>query len=573
MRTKSKTPKEPTANETQLAKRESDKIVEAMPAIEKALIGGDLAALNPDQRIAFYHSVCNSLALNALTKPFIYVTLNGKLQLYATKDCAEQLRRRDCVSTAILSEGIDETRTIYKVKVKAMMPNGRTDEGSAAISIIYPDEYKDRDGWKKHPHAGKMILGEELAGIVMKTETKAKRRATMSICGLGIPQDDDLSYNGDEPRIIGQVVTETRPEQSRQERTEANELTSMKEMLADVERQASDAEVQGNQAAAEDAYARAEDLRARIARVESGEATTKDVRGGPPLPPPPQPRADKDVGDEVTAENWVEIRSHIGTAAGPLGKKLGDLMGPEVSYATTHSYIQYFREKLQKQKSHSKEDLRVMEALAFAEKLMPGKKTREEADNKARMEKLAAKADETAADTKARKRSEPSLDDKTEEQPKKLDWRNVVAPASIPGSQMFATKRLRDLPGPGYISAIKHQRLDQHDISKWNKEEKLFAAAVTLAYEELHLFSHEHTSEKEKAKREQAAKECLREKVQDLIIDEGTFIAKMKERAMIPAEDGPIGARIADLSIDSVWDCLFQWPDIEEFLRDEMNKK
>lgn len=574
-----------TDNETQLATRQSAEITEAMPAIEKALVGGDLSALNPDQRLAYYRSVCDSLALNALTKPFIYVTLQGKLAFYATKDCAEQLRNRDNVSTKILDKGYTECRTAYFVRAGASRPNGRTDESIAALSSVYPEQYKDYNGkWVTHSKAGKQMTGEDLAALIMKCETKAKRRVTMSICGLGIPQDDDLSYpdNGSEPRIIGEQTAPTK-----EERSEAHELVAMKEMLSGLEKEASEAEARGHTDVAKYRYEVADDLRRRIARVESGDATTKDVRG--PMTQEtdvtksftgetrPKGGEEAKKSDGVTADNWVEIRSHIGTAAGPLGKKLGDLMGPEVSYATAHSYIQYFREKLQKQKGHSKDDIRVLEAVTFAEKLLPEKKSREEAENKARMEALSKKADETAKKPGSRK-SEPSLDDKTEtpkepDKPEAIDWRNVVAPASIPGSQMFAGKKLRDLPGPGYISAIKHQRLDQHDITRWNKEEKQFAVAVHLAYDELHLFSHDHTPEKEKVKCEAAARESLREKVQDLIIDEGTFIAKMKERDMISAKDGPIGARIADLSLDAVWDCLFLWPDIEEFLRDDMNKK
>ncbi len=37
--------------------------------IEKVLLGGDLAKLTPQQRLAYYQSVTTSLNLNPLTRP------------------------------------------------------------------------------------------------------------------------------------------------------------------------------------------------------------------------------------------------------------------------------------------------------------------------------------------------------------------------------------------------------------------------------------------------------------------------------------------------------------------------
>ena len=56
-----------------------------------ALILGDLAGLKQDERLAYYKAVCESVSLNPLTKPFDYITLNGKLTLYATHACAEYM--------------------------------------------------------------------------------------------------------------------------------------------------------------------------------------------------------------------------------------------------------------------------------------------------------------------------------------------------------------------------------------------------------------------------------------------------------------------------------------------------
>jgi hypothetical protein len=133
--------------------------------IESVLIKGDLAKLTPDERMQYYKEVCKSLGLNPLTQPFAYIILNGKLQLYALRACADQLRKIHGVSLEIVSRDVaDDILTIH---VRAKLPDGRVDEdlGSVAFSSA--------------------LKGEARANAELKCVTKAKRRATLSICGLG----------------------------------------------------------------------------------------------------------------------------------------------------------------------------------------------------------------------------------------------------------------------------------------------------------------------------------------------------------------------------------------------------
>ena len=132
--------------------------------LENVVVGGDLSKLTPAQRVSHYAAVCESLRLNPLTKPFQYITLNGRLVLYATRDCTDQLRNRDSISTSVA-----ETQTVgdlHIVRARASRPDGRTDEDLGAVNI-----------------AG--LKGDALANAMMKAMTKAKRRVTLSICGLG----------------------------------------------------------------------------------------------------------------------------------------------------------------------------------------------------------------------------------------------------------------------------------------------------------------------------------------------------------------------------------------------------
>lgn len=134
-------------------------------AIESVLIGGDLAKLTSEQRVSYYNGVCQSLGLNPLTQPFAYINLNGKLRLYALKDATEQLRKIHGVSiTEVTSQRVDD---VFVVTAKASDRSGRTDCATGAVGV---------SGLK----------GESLANALMKAETKAKRRATLSICGLGM---------------------------------------------------------------------------------------------------------------------------------------------------------------------------------------------------------------------------------------------------------------------------------------------------------------------------------------------------------------------------------------------------
>lgn len=138
--------------------------------IESALVTGDLSKLTGDQRLSYYNQVCSSLGLNPLTKPFDYITLNGKLTLYAKRDCTDQLRKIHGVSITITSrEKIDD---LFIVTARAKDKNGREDESTGAVNI-----------------AG--LKGDALANAFLKSETKAKRRVTLSICGLGMLDESE----------------------------------------------------------------------------------------------------------------------------------------------------------------------------------------------------------------------------------------------------------------------------------------------------------------------------------------------------------------------------------------------
>lgn len=140
-------------------------------SIEKVLIEGDLSALSTEAKLSYYKKVCESVGLNPLTKPFEYIRLNGKVTLYATRACTEQLRKIHNVSLKIVSR--ETIGDVYVVTAQARTGT-REDESTGAVTI-------------------KGLTGDNLANAFMKAETKAKRRVTLSVCGLGLLDESEVS--------------------------------------------------------------------------------------------------------------------------------------------------------------------------------------------------------------------------------------------------------------------------------------------------------------------------------------------------------------------------------------------
>ena len=139
--------------------------------IEATVVRGDLSQLTPAQRTVYYVEVCKSVGLNPLTKPFDYLRLNGKEILYATRACTDQLRQIHGVSLRVT--GRETVGDVYVVTAQATDRTGRVDEATGAVPTG-------------------TLKGEALANALMKAETKAKRRVTLSICGLGVLDESEI---------------------------------------------------------------------------------------------------------------------------------------------------------------------------------------------------------------------------------------------------------------------------------------------------------------------------------------------------------------------------------------------
>ena len=139
--------------------------------LEQVVVGGDLSKLTATQRLRWYTMRCESAGLDPKTQPFMYLMLNGKLVLYASRTATDQLRQNRAINCRIVDTR--ETNDVYCVTVEVSDATGRTDTELGAVSI-------------------KGLAGDAYANALMKAITKAKRRATLSICGLGMLDETEV---------------------------------------------------------------------------------------------------------------------------------------------------------------------------------------------------------------------------------------------------------------------------------------------------------------------------------------------------------------------------------------------
>jgi len=157
--------------------------------IAQVILHGDLKQLTPAQKLSYYKAFCESLGLNPLSKPFQYLTLSGKEILYAGRDATDQLRNRRGVSLDITGREVVEDT--YVVTARATIGD-RHDESIGAVPI-----------------GG--LRGEARANAMMKAETKAKRRVTLAICGLGMLDETEVSSLDVEPEPPSPAVVPDYP--------------------------------------------------------------------------------------------------------------------------------------------------------------------------------------------------------------------------------------------------------------------------------------------------------------------------------------------------------------------------
>lgn len=153
--------------------------------LEQVIIKGNLNVMNPADKVRYYQQVCGVIGIPVELRPFEFISMQGKEVLYVLRSCTEWLRDQRGIACKVASRK-QIPGDLYEVVVEVMDRTGRQDFASGLVSV-------------------KGLAGENLANAIMKAETKAKRRATLSISGLGMLDESEVDHPG---RSVAAVLSE-----------------------------------------------------------------------------------------------------------------------------------------------------------------------------------------------------------------------------------------------------------------------------------------------------------------------------------------------------------------------------
>lgn len=150
---------------------------------DKALIEmlyGNIGLLSEAQRAEYCYKLAIYLGLDPASKPFDVIPVGGKMIVYANKGAAAQLLVKHKLSIEETYSGalplyadVYDPET-YVVKVKVSGPDGRVSFNMGAVSL-------------------KGLAGEARSNKAMGAHTKAHRRGVLFHCGLGFPDESEVS--------------------------------------------------------------------------------------------------------------------------------------------------------------------------------------------------------------------------------------------------------------------------------------------------------------------------------------------------------------------------------------------
>lgn len=144
---------------------------EAASLFTTLVLNSDLSKLSEPQRVEYYKIVCERAGLDPMAKPFDLLMLNGRMVLYANKTTTAQLTANHRLTVSIVSKEV--IGNILCVTARATKPTGASTEDVGAVNIAN-------------------LQGDSAANAHMKAITKAKRRAVLSVCGLGMLEETEI---------------------------------------------------------------------------------------------------------------------------------------------------------------------------------------------------------------------------------------------------------------------------------------------------------------------------------------------------------------------------------------------
>jgi hypothetical protein len=141
----------------------------------------DLSKLTEDQQLQYVMNIYKALDIAPIFNVFSLIKLQGKMVLYADKDCASLLAKKHRITTQLVERDMDKETGLYRVTMRASDAAGRfaIDDG-----ILWVGDAK----------------GQRLADSMMKCMSKARRRSIFSLLGLSAVTDDDIEFQHREQR-------------------------------------------------------------------------------------------------------------------------------------------------------------------------------------------------------------------------------------------------------------------------------------------------------------------------------------------------------------------------------------
>ena len=192
------------------------------------ILQGDLSKLSAGDKVRYYNGYCERMGLDPFTKPFDILRLNGKEVLYCTRSGTQQLNKLHKVSHLITSRDTNQEAGVYIVTSKASLPDGRCTESIGAVNI-----------------AG--LKGEAYANAIMKAETKAKRRATLDLLGLGVLDESEAESIPNATTVALNTMVEALPQMEVEavEVIEEDEQLSIGRLMISIKKAETIAELKG----------------------------------------------------------------------------------------------------------------------------------------------------------------------------------------------------------------------------------------------------------------------------------------------------------------------------------------
>lgn len=193
-------------------------VAELTPSEQKAetllaLMNKDVGLLKQEEKAMYLATMARSLGLNPMLKPFDLIPNDkGSLIVYANAGCADQLRELRKLQSVPLYAG--PACTVYMDENNRLVVDRTSIIDKDTYMVVVKVTEKTADGERVTYDVGCTSIaeakGKGMQNALMRTWTKADRRATLGHCGVGFPDASEVDsipqprqdWRGDTPRMV-----------------------------------------------------------------------------------------------------------------------------------------------------------------------------------------------------------------------------------------------------------------------------------------------------------------------------------------------------------------------------------